>query len=385
MQLNDEFRLSRVVQRALISSPARFVGEYETEGLLLSLAFDQHFDHDPHPYHRSAMVMTFTTPAEHQDGMVMPDYSPTADLMCIAMSILFGKRFDNHGLMESLGVHWLPDRSPFSQRTDHRLPFSSPVPRANLGISLNLGELHRIEPLFAGHLDPRFVGTFCAAGRFYVLSLQLAERQPELAYLALISCAEVLAVDRAWPKEHLLDPDARDILDQIRRLGPDGPALARRIENRLWQAKRSLLATLGELAQADFYEVGNPSPAWSRWQPGDLTKRLSAAYDLRSKLVHAGADIGEHLWRGMQRSEDVALGTPAMDDRKLAKILALAPTYTGLERLLRYCLLRYMERNGAVALYAPTPKRRTRPNRCLARRGRHRRGASSPQRSRRNP
>jgi hypothetical protein len=37
---------------------------------------------------------------------------------------------------------------------------------------------------------------------------------------------------------------------------------------------------------------------------------------------------------------------PVLNDKKLVKALQRAPTYTGLERVIRYCLLRFAEVNG---------------------------------------
>jgi hypothetical protein len=42
---------------------------------------------------------------------------------------------------------------------------------------------------------------------------------------------------------------------------------------------------------------------------------------------------------------EVQFGTPVVGDKKLADLLATAPTYLGLERVIRYCLFRFAERH----------------------------------------
>ena len=39
------------------------------------------------------------------------------------------------------------------------------------------------------------------------------------------------------------------------------------------------------------------------------------------------------------------MGRPVVEDRDFARTLAKAPTFSGLERLVRYCLLKYMALN----------------------------------------
>jgi hypothetical protein len=48
---------------------------------------------------------------------------------------------------------------------------------------------------------------------------------------------------------------------------------------------------------------------------------------------------------GAVRSE-IQDGKPVLRDEELAVRIYLAPTYPGLERVMRYCLLRFLEING---------------------------------------
>ena len=42
------------------------------------------------------------------------------------------------------------------------------------------------------------------------------------------------------------------------------------------------------------------------------------------------------------------VGQPVVEDKRLGKVLAVAPTFVGLERLVRYCILRLMASRGLL-------------------------------------
>lgn len=71
---------------------------------------------------------------------------------------------------------------------------------------------------------------------------------------------------------------------------------------------------------------------------------IAAAYDLRSRYVHTGVPFGG--WISFWQNE-VQIGRPVVEDKELGKILALAPTFTGLERVIRYCILRFAQMHEA--------------------------------------
>ncbi len=54
-------------------------------------------------------------------------------------------------------------------------------------------------------------------------------------------------------------------------------------------------------------------------------------------------------WISLQLGGDnneVQWGKPVIDDSELAKILIKSPTFIGMERIMRFCLLRFMHLNG---------------------------------------
>lgn len=86
------------------------------------------------------------------------------------------------------------------------------------------------------------------------------------------------------------------------------------------------------------------SPAYSP-DPGSYIERnIGAAYDLRSRYLHDsippfGGWVRTHYGPGR---EDVGHGRAVHDDKAFAKLIGRAPKLDGLERLIRYCVLKYM-------------------------------------------
>ena len=69
-------------------------------------------------------------------------------------------------------------------------------------------------------------------------------------------------------------------------------------------------------------------------------------YNLRSKYVHTGIDFGHWLVPNPALMNEIQLGKPVVQDNELKKILARVPTYIGLERVMRFALLRLLHINN---------------------------------------
>jgi len=76
---------------------------------------------------------------------------------------------------------------------------------------------------------------------------------------------------------------------------------------------------------------------------------MLAAYDLRSKYVHTGQPFGSWVRPRGQTIEEVQVGRPVVTSADLAKTLADAPTLVGLERVLRYALLRFASEHSLIS------------------------------------
>jgi hypothetical protein len=340
-------------QKALISTTGRFFGEYETDDVLLTHAWA--FSDSgmmrrlvEGPASRTAFIFACQTepPSEDPPGF-LPDYSLTGDLICAYLAVLFGKRFDNHGLIETNGLFQLPDLTQFGHLCDVRLPQNSHKSRIDFPVPLNLVEVSRIERLFRGDtLDHRCLKAFHGAAKFYLQALQNAERDPEVAYLHLITAGEILSSFFQYEKDDLLDAETKQHLDQVKIGMPDGPRIASLLSGKLRQVKRSFVRTIVQLTDGvGFFDRSESSRAYGRFKTETFRDCVAAAYDLRSRYVHTGVPFGHWISENHCNNE-VQIGQPVVGDGETEKILARAPTYIGLERAMRHSLLRFAQMQG---------------------------------------
>ena len=350
-------RPDETIQKVLLSTPSRFVGEYEAEGVLLTHAWPGFHDRSASirwqegPASRRAYIFAFRTEvAEKGSGKPLPDYSPTGEIVAAYLSVLFGKRFDSHGLMEGAGFYHIPEFSQFGVLVNPSLPQNSHNPRKDFEIPLNLSETARLAPLLSSDSLPMdFVHTFQVSAKFYLQALQNFEKEPEIAYLHFISAGEILSNFHDFDKLDLLDDTTKEYLADIREGLNKGGKVARHIEGRLLLIKRRFVQTIVGLVDSSFFERSEAGDdGVGSFKAENFQRSMAAAYDLRSKYVHTGAPFGS--WVSLQlggRNTEVQVGKPVINDKGLSKVLEHAPTLVGLERVIRFCLLQFAVRNGA--------------------------------------
>jgi len=345
------------IQKALFSTTSHIVGEYEKNGILLTHAWPDFSDRyswnrwaEEDSVSRSAFILAFETkPIKKEKGERLPEYSPMAELICSYLSVLFGKRFDNHGVIEGSGFFHIPDLTQFGQLFNPHLPQNSNTPRIDFPVPLNLVEISRIDRLFLdGTLDSKFIRTFQGAAKFYLQALQNAEHNPEVAYLHLITTGEILSNFHKYKKDHLLDDETKQALKNIREGLPDGAQVADFISGKLRQIKKRFVETIVGLTEQDFFQRSEALEPFARFKADSFRDLVSAAYDLRSRYVHTGIPFGEWVSFNVSgMNNEIQIGKPVVEDKEQSRILAKAPTYIGLERIMRYCLLRFAKVNGA--------------------------------------
>lgn len=322
---NQDLRPKETVQKILVSTTSRMTGEYENQGILIAHAWP-HFESSSVEMRltethmsRSGYVIAFETPPiEKQPGVQLPNYSPTGETLAAYMAVLFGKRFDCHGLLEGSGFYHIPEFASYDIPCNPKLPFNSHDTRECFSVPLEINQFSMIERVF---LDPAsdmtVLSRLSAACKFYMQALQNAENNPEVAYLHLIVAGELLA----------------------------GSLRLKRAKG----LKQKFVEALCSLLDDDFYLVADSGPSFGRFEPNNVERSIGAAYDLRSRYLHTGAPFG--LWvdpSDSRASTDLPIGRPATEDMGLGEVLAVAPTFKGLERLVRYCVLNLMASQGLL-------------------------------------
>jgi len=356
-------RPDETIQKALLSTPSRFVGEYEAEGVLLTHAWPGFHDRSASvrwqegPASRSAYIFAFKTEAtEKGPGIPLPNYALIGEIVAAYISVLFGKRFDSHGLVEGTGFYHIPELSQFGTLANPSLPQNSHKPRPDFEIPLNLSEITRLAPLLSGGSLPMdFIHTFQGSAKFYSQALRNFETDPEVSYLHLISAGEILSNFHDFDKLDLLDDTTKEYLANIREGLDNGEKVASHIEGRLLLVKRRFVETIVGLIDKNFFEKSEAGDGIGSLKVESFRRTISAAYDLRSKYVHTGAPFGN--WVALQmggRNTEIQVGKPVISDKGLSKILEHAPTLIGLERVVRYCLLQFALRHGALIKSEPS-------------------------------
>lgn len=364
------------VHKFLVSTPARFVGEYEAGDYLITHAWSGMFEQTERsalgfvqgPYSRNYYLVAFrTSPERDQTGNVVPPYNarPTAERACSALAVLFGKRFDLHGPVESHGHYHAPEMGTVRPvEYSHSGPFNH-RPRVDLGLELNLAVFEKVARLFTdGSLDEHLKDVFFAAARFYRRSLQVFDLEPDVAYLDLITCGEILAEYFEYPDEVVYGADILDMLAKVRAIPQDGKRIAGEFKGRMRQIKRRFTRTVVGLLNDYFFtntETANGSGKLERSSgphPGfdnraiTIENRVEESYNVRSSYVHSGAEFARFVRPMPNFLNETQLGWYTAEgnglDRRLAKALSLAPTYLGLERIMRYCLVRFLHLNGVT-------------------------------------
>ncbi len=338
------------IQKFLISTTSRFTGEFEIENFVIAHAWPNlrkipsQISMTENPICRNAFVVAFETEQIEEQRVVLPDYSHVPNLICVYLSILFGKRFDSHGPIEHIGMYGLP-HFEYSSFCYPQLPFNSHKPRVDLGIELDLGETARIEKLLENNIDNKASKFFRSAGKFYLQALQTFENNPETAYLNLITCGEILSNFYEHDKNELLDREAISFLRVIETELDNGQKISNQIKNRLLQVKKKFSKKICNLLTDLFFENTESLQPFTALKKENIKDRIDAAYDLRSRYVHTGIDFGNWVSYTSTNAE-IQTGTPVVKDREFKNILAKAPTFIGLERIMRFCLLRFLQLQG---------------------------------------
>ena len=124
--------------------------------------------------------------------------------------------------------------------------------------------------------------------------------------------------------------------------------------SRMTAIRKRFARSLLEALDRHFYEAGeadSKNPVY--FKPSDMVgigdkrydmrKCLESAYDVRSRYVHSGEAFGTWVSvTGRFGLHDHVSGRPGLRDKRFAKVLEMCPMFCGLERIVRYALLRRM-------------------------------------------
>lgn len=341
MSRQSSYHPDNTIQKALVSTPSRLTGEFAVDGLLVTHSWPPWEDLRravDRSLSRAYFVIAFRTqPVTPQPGTAVPDWGHSAEIICSLLTVLYGKRFDFHGSIENEGMYRTPDLSIVGQDCDPTLPFNSHQPRATATVPLNLTEISHVSHMIFSS-ENQTVATILSACRFYMLALRIAEAEPEIAYLHLVTSGEILSRLTDLPIEDLMaNSDVEDLETIASKVGAK---FARRFRGRLSSIRRRFTLSLCVDLDAEFF--ANPEPSVSSLGTPFLHETVEdsvdAAYSLRSRFLHSGEHFGKWVEPRFWRHDLHVGGMPLTSSKEFSKVLQMAPKFVGLERLIRYRL-----------------------------------------------
>jgi hypothetical protein len=345
-------RPAEEVHKFLLSTPASFAGEYETRDILITHAWPDAMSparrpslwNAQSPIYRTYLVAVLRTETRKEDERFLPNYHYWGDLLAVCLAVLFGKRFDHHGMLETGGLFCLPTSihpSPIGKQ--YLAPFNH-EPRKDGLVPLNLVELSRIAPLLELAGDQKAIRMFLTAGGFYLRSLQGLEDHPEAAFVDLVTAGEVLSNFYEIAEDELLDDEIKELIAYLRTHHPSPDKAANLVRSRLYQVRRRYTKALTLLLNDYFFGHTESTVPYGHLEKGEIVSRIRASYDLRSRYVHTGLSFGGCI-TGM---DDMGLETGAhcvMENQDDTKLVNAGLSYVGLERTVRYCLLSFVHKH----------------------------------------
>ncbi|MAD76480.1 MAG: hypothetical protein CML20_17115 [Rheinheimera sp.] len=344
------------ITKLLISTPSHFVGEYENDIFRLvranqNMRVSRYAPRTDERIYREYIEITVETPECKKETIVIPDYSQIGENFCIALSVLYGKRFDFHGLIQQHGWPYIPLIESSHQICNTNLSFNSTAERVDYKIELNLENVRLIENVLFQHdsetTDAQ--STFWYAGRFYIQAIRVVEESPEVAFLSLITAGEIIASYFEYPVEDLLDQSAKKLLIDLNELGELGRKLHKQVAPKLTGISEAFCKCILDCLDKDFFSRSEAVNDFEKLTELDIKQRLKAAYNLRSKYVHAGKLPSSWMAVNyLNDNQEVIHGDPVIGDKDMQKSIKRSPTFIGLERIVRYSLIKFLIKTKVI-------------------------------------
>lgn len=292
-------------------------------------------------------TLSISVPEKTREQIVIPNLSFEVDFTIILLSILYGKIFENYGYLMGTTDFLQPNLACRNFSKIASLPFNSNVPRKNTPLDLDLSYSSKILPLLSPNFqNKKLIQYIYSAGRFYLHAIQEAQYNPEIAFLDLISCGEIISDFYEYTEDELYDDELIRDFEEISSL-VNGETINKKIKSRLFQIKRKFTLTIDKLLTEDFFEVSEAKDNHFALKKSDIRNRIKMAYDLRSHFVHVGIEFGHWVSAGMKSNNEILGAKPiSLVKKDYLRLFEFSPSIIGLERIMRYCLLRFIHLNG---------------------------------------
>jgi hypothetical protein len=333
----------------LVSTPCQMTHEFHSETvtvyqMIKNLGDYAHLAH-PGPFERHFYALEIQT-SQTAAGFA---FNLDVDKIVGILSLWYGKDIINHGPIITDGVLSLPDLLNLAPNVYFSLPVYGGQHIDPPATECNWKSLAQIQSLLG---ETKFTHdkthTIVKAAKCYSQALRLFPIDREIAYLRLIQSLECVVDKTSFSDEELFSHD-KELWSHIRWLESleqtKGAKVAKFVKGRLYQITRSVLLWVKQYLDDGFFVSASFSLT-----ADELELYIPAAYSLRSKYVHSGIAFGDFVdpvdgrCERFERIPDYFCAL--CPDTDLRKTLNRAPTFLGLQRLVRYCLLKYLEKEN---------------------------------------
>lgn len=333
--------------KILISTAANFTGEFEYKNVKIKHAW-----HLENSYKRSKVerdgqkFIVIEYELENQDHLVqlieeLNLTSSIGTIICNILSGFYGKVFYNHGAFEDGDLYLVPDIQYISQVYINAAPYNS-ILRPETDIELKFGELEKIKSIInleIGNNNKMKMITMIAALKQYNLSLQYANTDPDMAYISMVECGEILSNMVKINTDDLLTIEEKDLLEEIKDL-EDGEKKYNYIKGKFRQISKRFVVGLMSTIDEKFYSSNKEIHKNYLFKKENIELLLKGSYNLRSLYVHEGGSFGRNTMPTLPFLSDYINSHSTGHSVNMIKALDKAASFTGLERVIHYCIFK---------------------------------------------
>lgn len=338
----------------LIASPALFYKSYISENFGIARVFIDsdrsilNHEHSKNLYYYEVVILL---PEPDMTSIYQGNYDYIGKSTCMIMSLLYGKRVEYLGRVELFGVRYMPSYSIKNENINNSLTFNSNSKRADYPIVLSLDKFEIIKSVMINYPEhnKELLDVFWTSLKFYHLGLINAEKDPELAYLYLITSAEVIAGNEKFDKNEIFNNEIIKSIEYINNISEAAREALKPILNCVGSISQSICKSIMKYLNDDFFYNSENNLKPPSLTKEEMNRRIKSAYSIRSKYLHAGIGTYGLLSVNNFNSNDETFSyIPSSIDSQIKRALKNAPTLIGMERIIRSVLIGFLLKNKII-------------------------------------
>lgn len=276
--------------------------------------------------------------------ILIPQYDPLVSYFSSLTSLVFGKKVKLIGITSQGRVEYLPVFDDVYEFHNVNAPINSSKPRVDFLVAMNIESFSIVDDFFDAILNSakkKEIENYFRFLTMYSQALVVFESMPEVSFLSLICCSELFKqISRTGSDksaERLVE-DGEAILQNMREMNCDEDYI-RKVQNRFSSISAALNEKIMSYLDDDFFTRTESLERQKRLTPENASEAIKRAYGLRSKYVHAGSDSGLGLMSSVAGGV-VEVWGDLIRNGKEDKSVSASLSLVGLERVVRYCLLK---------------------------------------------